>query len=168
MSQLSRKWTLRFLIDMDPLGTMSDGWLPRQLRVFPGIMRIKAYAGNSAKAETEVEKKVDAIQVRSWHNLAMAPEWLFSGLSARETLAATIVPTIPVKIAVNKPGGNADLEMLKYLYSSFLSKQTCGNLLELPSVRHTEIMEPGPAAEILVVSIASFARSTEKCGTLAQ
>jgi hypothetical protein len=114
-----------------------------------------------AKQPLEVERKSAAIQYRSWHNLAVAREWLYSSQSAEQTLAAKILNSIPVEIAVSTVDHDPTRDALIGLYSAFVNKHKCGNLVYLPSSKHEFITQSGPSEAILAARLKSFVWNIE-------
>jgi pimeloyl-ACP methyl ester carboxylesterase len=111
-----------------------------------------------------VEQRAEAVLARRPHYWAQAQEWYALPESWRRTLDSPIPPSLPLEVAFPKqiPEGETSKAVAKLyaeLVAELVGRSSCGKLLELESVDHTDLLKAGPVLDRLVARIKQLAQA---------
>jgi pimeloyl-ACP methyl ester carboxylesterase len=145
-----RRSLLRFI--MHQLLTSSLGYIRL-------TQRIRSWQGPTSL----VEQRAEAVLARRRHYWAQAQEWYALPESWRQTLDSAIPPSLPLEVAFPKqiPEGETSKAAKLYaeLVAELVARSSCGKLLELESVDHTDLLKAGPVLDRLVARIKQLAQA---------
>jgi pimeloyl-ACP methyl ester carboxylesterase len=122
--------------------------------------RIRSWQGPAAL----VEQRAEAVLARRAHYWAQAQEWCAFPESWRQTLDSKIPPSLPLEVAFLKQvpedeTSKAFAKLYRELVGELVARSSRGKLLELESVDHSQLLQPGPVLDRLVERIKQLAQA---------
>jgi pimeloyl-ACP methyl ester carboxylesterase len=142
-----RRWLVRFIVHHLLASSLGYIRLTQRMRSWQGPPSL-------------VEQRAEAVLARRPHYWAQAREWYALPESWRQTLAAQIPPSLPLEVAFPKqvPESEFSKAMAK-LYAELVARSSRGQLLELESFDHKQLLQAGPVLDRLVARITQLAQA---------
>ena len=125
-----------------------------------GYLRLKQWLSVRGP-ESEDELRVDAVVARRPHYWALMKEWYMTPVSARQTIAAAVPPTMPIEVVYPKriETDKVAVGMTK-AYEDLVARSTRGRLTELDYVDHDTIFRSGHVFDQMVERIQKLSQET--------
>jgi pimeloyl-ACP methyl ester carboxylesterase len=114
------------------------------LKSVVGLMRLSQRLKDWKGPESLVDQRTEAGLARRSHNWGVLAEWYERPLTARQAIAATVHPEIPIEIIFTK-GRFQDEESNRAedkMFADLAARSRYGTLVEFEHVEHTRLMEP--------------------------